>query len=91
MIHSKPGKFIYNNKTQQQINQLKINICDNKYQLLRDELLLLAQQSSTWIRTVFINSPTVFVSSKDYFDKLLRQWMIDPCTINNTSSTVSGS
>jgi hypothetical protein len=48
---------------------------------VREELMVLARQSSWWIRKVFLNSPTVFVSSRDYFETILQGWMKDPCNV----------
>jgi hypothetical protein len=36
--------------------------------------------ASTWIRQHFVHSPTVVVSSKDYFiHDLMASWKRDPC------------
>jgi hypothetical protein len=86
--HHKPGKYVQNTTLQQQIDQYKINICDDKYSDIRNELLVIAQESSIWIREVFINSPTVYVSSHDYFESLLEKWIIDPCTTRRTATAI---
>lgn len=85
LLHFKPGLNYQNDIIQKQINKMKINICDKKHDLIRAELLIAAQQSSIWIRTIFINSPTVHISSRDYFIQLLESWMIDPCTLYNST------
>jgi hypothetical protein len=60
-------------------DKLKINICHDEYIPVRNELMVLARSSSEWIRTVFLLSPTVTVSSKEYFESILMGWMKDPC------------
>lgn len=57
----------------------QINICEEKYTVLREELLKNAQAASQWIRIYFMNHPDVVVSSPDRFRELLDAWMVDPC------------
>lgn len=56
-----------------------INICDKKYTIIREDLMKSAIEASIWIRTYFLESPDVSVSSPDHFKKLVEEWMIDPC------------
>jgi hypothetical protein len=85
LVHYKPGRQYNDEQIQNEINQYKINICHSQHDTVRKELLHVAQQTSEWIRTVFINAPTVHVSSRDYFIRLLESYMIDPCTIYNST------
>lgn len=89
MVHSKPGKPTQNQTLQDEKDRRKINICDDQYQSLRDELMMHARDTSLWIRTVFLNSPTVYYSSREYLDEIFVSWMIDPCTVNRTLSSTS--
>lgn len=76
--HAIPGK----RRTQaEQIrrDKLKINICDDEFMPLRNDLMSFSVRNSMWIREVFINSPTVFVSSRDHFEEIMEGWMKDPC------------
>jgi hypothetical protein len=51
----------------------------NKYVELRQNLMHIARSASVWIRDYFLNCPDVYVSSPDYFNQLLLDWMKDPC------------
>lgn len=56
-----------------------LHICDNEYHIIKEEMMNVARNASTWIRTYFLKSPDVFVSSPDYFEHLMESWMQDPC------------
>ena len=56
-----------------------IDICDDKYRFVRSELMKHAIEASTWIRSYFLLSPDVTVSSPVHFRKLLEDWLVDPC------------
>ena len=68
-------------ETEEQIERdaKKIKICNDEYIPVRKELMSLARSTSQWIREVFLNGPTVHVSSKEYFVAILEGWMKDPC------------
>lgn len=89
MIHFKPGQYIHNDTTQNEIDKRKIDICDDEYKPVRDALMVYARDTSTWIRTVFLNSPTVYYSSREYMDEILLSWMIDPCSVDKPSSSTT--
>jgi len=57
-----------------------LDICEDMYKPLRDELLKNGRAASTWIRTFFMDHADVTVSSPEYFRELLLSWMEDPCT-----------
>jgi hypothetical protein len=56
-----------------------IDICHYDYRPLRKELIRVGTQASFWIRTYFLQSPDVHVSSQPYFVELLKGWARDPC------------
>ena len=56
-----------------------INICDKKYLEVRAALMKNAVEASTWIRKYFLKSQDVMVSSPEFFNELLEEWMVDPC------------
>ena len=59
--------------------ELTIDICDDQHSFIRKVLVEKARTSSEWIRTYFLKSKDVHVSSKDYFVKQLEHWGVDPC------------
>ena len=73
----KPDMNHFNKRQQRRKNKFKINICEPKYQPLRDELMKVARESSVWIRNEFIQSDDVFVSGN--FRSHMEAWMDDPC------------
>jgi hypothetical protein len=78
MIHIKPG-VKWDNETQAMKDAIKIDICDSEYDELRDVLMDIAIKASTWIRTFFLESDDVVVSSRQYLEEILVGWMQDPC------------
>lgn len=80
LIWFKPGRQHSDEKVIQRTNSKKINICDEKYEGLRNVLMEQAVNASRWIREFFVNSPDVTVSSPEYFVKtLMPSWEQDPC------------
>lgn len=57
----------------------KIDICEEQYRPLREELMKGSRETSVWIRTFFLASKEVYISSPEYFDQIMRDWMNDPC------------
>jgi hypothetical protein len=57
----------------------KMDICENRYQPLRSELLEIGKRASQWIRKYFVSSPQVIVSTRKVFEALLKKWEHDPC------------
>lgn len=76
--HIVPGK-VWSEESQEIRDSRKIDICEEQYRPLRDELMKGARESSVWIRTYFLASTDVFVSSPEYFEQAMRAWMTDPC------------
>jgi hypothetical protein len=82
LVHHKPGHQ-HDAETQALLDRYKIDICDALYDPVRTVLLQHAQTTSIWIRTYFLKSPDVFLSSRDHFEKLMMSWMEDPCQNNS--------
>lgn len=83
MHHVVPGRKLPDKK-QAERDAMKIDICENAYQPIRNELMNLAHMSSKWIRTRFLELPGVHVSSRPHFEQLLEGWMDDPCNATKT-------
>jgi hypothetical protein len=56
-----------------------LDICEDRYRPLRRVLMDIAKPASEWIRTYFMQSPDVVVSSPEYVNELLLEWLEDPC------------
>jgi hypothetical protein len=56
-----------------------LDICEDRYRPLRQALMEAAKSASEWIRTYFMQSPEVVISSPEFFNELLLEWMEDPC------------
>jgi hypothetical protein len=76
---SKPDFGHFNPRQQARKDRHKIDICQDLYLPVRTALMKISREASPWIRTSFVSSPDVVVSSPDYFDDLLLGWMDDPC------------
>ena len=79
MVWFKPGRKTHSDKVLEKVNQKKIDICDDQHKPVRDRLLEISVNVSTWILDYFLKSPDVVVSNPNLFETLLRQWHIDPC------------
>eukprot|EP00978_Attheya_sp_CCMP212_P012440 scaffold31070_cov46-Attheya_sp.AAC.3 len=60
-------------------NKEEINICDSKYKFVREILIEIGAEASNWIQNYFLQSPDVYVSSRDHFIDIINQWQYDPC------------
>jgi hypothetical protein len=82
-IWFKPGQsrsLSIRNETTIAADVRKIDICDVKYEHLREILLHHAIQASHWICKYFLNADGVIVSSQKHFEStLLKTWEVDPC------------
>ena len=88
MIWFKPGKK-HDEKIMEHVNEQKINICDEKYTILRDVLMEQSVNASKWISNYFVHAPDVFVSSKEHFSNvLMKSWERDPC-LDRVSKAIS--
>ena len=79
MLWVKPGQRSITEEKQNEIDALKIDICDERFIELRQVLLEQGSQSADWIQNVFISQPNVVVSNPEQFAKLLEAWHNDPC------------
>ena len=79
MMWFKPGKNHTDEKKLERLSEKKINICDERYMELRDDLMKTARDASRWIRDYFTTAPGVTVSSVGYFKEILAKWDRDPC------------
>lgn len=68
------------------LRQKVLNICDNKYLVLRSKLMENARNASLWIRNYFIHSDDITISSREQFISLVEDWMVDPCIERNKLS-----
>jgi hypothetical protein len=56
-----------------------VNICDDHFDSVRHVLVENSRTTALWIRDQFMTSPDVVVSNRDYLNKILEDWMKDPC------------
>ena len=68
-----------------------IDICESRYDDLRQLLVSQGNTTQKWIKEKFLKSPDVFVGgSMHHFNELLSTWAYDPCTrLSTTSQHVS--
>lgn len=80
------GKFDHLAPIKQQVDKEKIDICDPEHDEIREVLLEKAKLSSRWIRSFFLQSDDVVVSSRQHFRKILDTWNHDPCDRARTAA-----
>ena len=56
-----------------------LDICEERYDDIRIQIIRQGIRSSRWINEEFIESSDVVVSSKEHFRSLLSAWGEDPC------------
>jgi len=56
-----------------------IDICEDKYQDLREELLKLGKAMSDWFLNYFLKHDDVTVSSPGHLREIIATWVNDPC------------
>ena len=66
-------------RERQQVHKHPIDICERKYKFIRDILIQNGAEASKWIQTYFLQSPDVYLSSRDKFIYMIDQWKYDPC------------
>lgn len=74
-----PPLTIHKNKGKRKPDKAYIDICEQEYDILRNELKHIAGRASIWIRKYFVEDEDVTVSSRDYLEEILQKWMYDPC------------
>ena len=88
MLWFKPGIVHDNEAVAQLVETRKINICDSRYDAIRDVLLQNGREAAQWMKDYFLKSPDVVVSSPDYFaNHLLAAWGVDPCIARRNGTT----
>lgn len=75
----KPGLAWKNDSIQLSKDKQKIDICQDEYQSVRNELMRLSRQNSLWLRSGFLDYPNVTVSARERLEEILVGWMSDPC------------
>lgn len=60
-------------------DQRKMDICEDQYIPLREELMRVSRITAAWILESFVHSEDVFTSSPEFFEESIRKWMDDPC------------
>jgi hypothetical protein len=81
----RPGKKLPR-KIQEKKDALKIDICNDEYQPVRDNLMSISRRNSQWLREVFMESPGVYYSNKAHLLEILEGWMHDPCAVRRAAS-----
>lgn len=56
-----------------------IDICEDNYIPIRNELIERGKKTSQWIVEYLLKSDRVLISSREYFLKLMDSWSVDPC------------
>jgi hypothetical protein len=56
-----------------------IDICQDKFQSIRVQLIQQAEKSAEWIREQFMDSLDVWIPNEDHFLETLESWGVDPC------------
>lgn len=56
-----------------------INICDTKFEKVRNALIEQGKETQRWIQEEFINSPDVTVANEEHFRQLVETFGSDPC------------
>jgi len=79
-IWFKPGINHTEQRALEEVENKKIDICEDRYSELRSVLMHQSVQAAQWIRTYFMHADGVVVSSPDHLSNtLLKAWEIDPC------------
>jgi hypothetical protein len=79
---------LWTNETKEIKSDRKLlNICDNKYFDLRTELMEVSMKAYVWLQRRFLDGPGVEVADREHFDKLLSDWVVDPCEASNNTTT----
>ena len=63
-----------------------IDICEHRYDVVRQVLVEHGQKMETWIRKEFIKSSDVVVANEKHFLETIRSWRSDPCSRRDVSA-----
>ncbi|KAI2498776.1 hypothetical protein MHU86_15732 [Fragilaria crotonensis] len=63
-----------------------MDICQSRYDSLRQVLVGHGTVMETWIRKEFMMSPDVFVANTKHFLESIRTWRMDPCPLRQVSA-----
>jgi len=66
-----------------------MDICDEKFDGIRKELITIGTRASMWIRKYFLKSDQVYVSSREFFEEILKEWKVDPCLSKDDSKATA--
>lgn len=58
-----------------------MDICQSRYEGLRDVLVRQGKTTAEWILEEFLKSEDVVVSGKEFFRESLSRWGVDPCVV----------
>lgn len=64
-----------------------VDICEARYDGVRNLLLEQGRMMEEWIRKEFIKSPDVVVANEKHFVETIRTWGTDPCHNHNVTAT----
>lgn len=56
-----------------------IDICDDRYETIRNVLIERGRETQRWVREEFLSSPDVTVANEAHFHQLLKSFGSDPC------------
>ena len=87
--HKVPGKK-WPPEIQAVRDNFKMHICDDQHKDVREVLMKGARETSIWIRESFIKSPDVHISSPEFFEQAMLNWMDDPCEKEGASNFRNG-
>lgn len=76
---SQPLTKSWDPQVQAEKDATKIDICEEEYITVRYALLQQSRMTAIWIRRVLLPTGRVRTSDPVLFDRLLDQWMVDPC------------
>ncbi len=74
-----PDSFVWEKVAKNTSRDKLIQICDDKYKPIRDELIAIGKKSSKWILEYFMKSPRVVIPNQEHFVELVTAWQYDYC------------
>ena len=77
--------FSHENKTHV-AHKESVDICDDKWASVRQELVEQGAKTAAWIREHFMHSDDVIVANPEHFVQSLESWGVDPCIATTTAS-----